>query len=353
MKISDFLKRENNNLDLMRIVLASLVIVGHSPTLNGPGPFWVDPIGQFFPFTYSGALAVKVFFFISGLVVTNSFLNNRSPINFIISRFFRLMFPLLFLLLITVFVFGPLLTTLPINEYFNSDPFKYIWNNLTFSTDYTLPGMFANNFYANAVNGSLWTLLYEVACYVMLLGVLLLLSDKNKYYLNIPLVLILIDAFLPTRFIFHWLGDNPEGNLLPASFAYGVFFAVNAEKIKMNLGIVIGSFLVFYTFNHTNYAQIVFILACCNFIVYLAQNPFVLKLKPKYDFSYGVYLWGFLIQQTTFHYLGHIYTGLHCLIALTVSILIALISAIFIEKPFINLGKNTTKFLKEKFPALK
>ena len=337
----------------MRIVLASLVIVGHSPTLNGASPLWVDPISQFFPFTYSGAIAVKIFFFISGLVVTNSYLNNRSPIHFIISRSFRLMFPLLFLLLITVFVFGPLLTTLSVNDYFNSDPFKYIWNNIGFNTDYSLSGVFQYNIYPLAVNGSLWTLAYEIACYIILLGVLLILSDKNKYYLNIPIILIIIDGFLPTKFIFNWPGDSPEANLLPASFAYGVFFAVNAEKIKMNFGVVLGSFLIFHIFSTTTHAQLIFIFACCNLIVYLAQTPFILKLKPKYDFSYGIYLWGFLIQQVTYNYLGHLYVGLHCLISLTASILIALISSIFIEKPFINLGKQTISFLNKKFPALK
>jgi len=354
MKISDFLKRENNNLDLIRIVLACLVIVGHSRVLNGPSPSWVDPISLLFPFTYSGAIAVKLFFFISGMVVTNSYLNNRSPTHFIISRFFRLMFPLLFLLLITVFFFGPVLTNLSINEYFTSNPFKYIWNNLIFNTYYELPGVFQYNLYAlGAVNGSLWSLRYEVECYIFLLGAFLILFNKSKYLLNIPIALIIIDTLLPERIILKDLGGNPDLYLLPASFAFGVLFAVNAEKIKTNLWIVIAAFVIFYLFNNTDYTQLIFVFACCNLIIYLAQTPFMLKLKPTYDFSYGVYLWGFLIQQTTYHYLAHISIGLHCLISLTASIVMGLISSIFIEKPFINLGKQTIRVLKERFPSLK
>src|SRR6187551_1901956 len=98
MKISNFLNKENNNLDLIRILLASTVILGHTIAINGQTSYWIDPINYFFPITYSGALAVKIFFFISGLVVTNSFLNKNSLTYFIISRIFRIMPALLFLL---------------------------------------------------------------------------------------------------------------------------------------------------------------------------------------------------------------------------------------------------------------
>lgn len=143
MKISDFLDKDNNNLDLVRILLACLVIIGHANVLNGPSDYWIDPIEHFFKFTYSGALAVKLFFFISGLVVTNSYLAKNSAPYFIISRFFRLIPALFFLLMVTVFIFGPILTNLKTEEYFsNLNYFGYIWHNIIFYTDYLLPGIF-------------------------------------------------------------------------------------------------------------------------------------------------------------------------------------------------------------------
>ena len=354
MKISYFLNKENNNLDLIRILLSCLVIIGHAPILNGASNLWVDPIGNFFTFTYSGALAVKLFFFISGLVVTNSFLTNRSPVYFIISRFFRLIPSLLFVLVVTVFIFGPILTNLSLGEYFSSlDGLRYIRNNLIFSTDYSLPGIFSDNLYKTAVNGSLWSLNYEVGCYIILLAAFLLLTDKNKYYLNIPIAIIIIDTLLPSRIIFNWLGTNPEGYLLPASFAFGVLFAVNADKIQIKLNTVIASFLIYYTFNVTAFAQLIFIFASCTLVIYLASNKFIRKLKPKYDISYGIYLWGFLIQQALYHFLGHIYVGYHCLLALLVSILLALITNVIIEKPFIKIGKHTNKVVQRWFSTIK
>ncbi len=352
MNIAFILNKNNNNLDLIRIFLACLVIVGHSPILNGGSDFWIDPIGEFFSFTYSGALAVKIFFFVSGLLVTSSWLNNRSTLYFVVSRFFRLMPALLFVLLITVFVFGPIVTTLPWKEYFsNLDNFRYIWKNLIFSTDYSLPGLFAENPYKNAVNGSLWSLNTEVACYIVLLGTCLLLGNKNKYYLNIPIAIIIIDSFLPSRIFLNFLGDNPELNLLPASFALGALYAVNADKLVMNFKIVLGFFLLYYAFSNAAFAQLIFVFASCNLALYLASTKFVIKLKPKKDISYGIYLWGFLVQQTIVHYTGNIYVGLHCLLAIVMSILLALLTNILVEKPFINLGKSTINSIRKRFPV--
>lgn len=353
MKIADFIKRENNNLDLIRIILACFVIVGHSPILNGGSKNWIDPIGHFFSFTYSGALAVKLFFFISGLVVTNSILTHKSPVHFIVSRSFRLLPALLFVLLVSVYVFGPILTSLQLHEYYlNLDHYPYISNNLIFKTEYVLPEVFNNNLYKNTVNGSLWSLRYEVTCYIALLSMFLILSNKSKYDLNIPIAIIIIDTLLPTRVVLNWMGDNPEVYMLPATFAFGAFFAVNVDKIRMNFNIVLGSFLIYFIFSNTSHAQIIFTFAACNAVIYIASTKFLLKLKPKVDISYGIYLWGFLIQQTLFYFLGHIYVGLHCLLALIIATLLALITHVIIEKPFINVGKVVIKTLKVRFPLL-
>ena len=193
MKISEFLNKENNNLDLARILLACLVIIGHSKVLNGTGGYWIDPIEHFFGFTYSGAFAVKLFLFISGLVVANSYFNKRSPVYFIVSRIFRILPALLFVLLVTVFIFGPLLTKYTASDYFSQlNNFAYIWHNIVFYSDYYLPGVFTDNLYPDIVNGSLWSLRYEVGCYAVLLLLLLILGNRNKKYFIIPILLIIM-----------------------------------------------------------------------------------------------------------------------------------------------------------------
>jgi peptidoglycan/LPS O-acetylase OafA/YrhL len=168
--ISDYLRRENNNIDIIRLILSSMVIWGHTLALNGNSTYWIDPITYLFPFTYSGAVAVKIFFFISGLVVTNSLLKNGSPVQFIVSRFFRIWPSLLFCALITSLVIGPFLSSYASNYYFAGlDNFRYIRNGFFLAGD-TLPGVFTNNYRPSIVNGSLWTLPLEVNCYIILLA---------------------------------------------------------------------------------------------------------------------------------------------------------------------------------------
>jgi peptidoglycan/LPS O-acetylase OafA/YrhL len=350
MKISNFLNREHNNLDLVRVILSCLVIVGHSPILNGSSSLWADPIGFFFKFTYSGSLAVKLFFFISGLVVTHSLITKKRASQFVISRVFRLMPALFFVLIITVFVFGPMVTSMSIGDYFsNLNHLQYIFNNLLFKTDYYLPAVFSSNIYPGAVNGSLWSLSYEVGCYIGLLGLFLILQNQKAVYWKYIFFLILTDTLLPYKFIFGWLGNNPDIYLLPVIFSFGAFSAIYAEKIEINLKVVLGTYLIFFLFKDTAYAQLIFVFAACATVIYVASNKHVLKFKPKYDISYGIYLWGFLIQQTLYHFFGHLYVGLHCLLAIVISVILSLITHILIEKPFMDLGRHTYNALKKRF----
>ena len=155
MKVSYILNRENNNLDLIRIVLACMVILGHSPFLNGSSRFWFDPISLFFSYTYSGSFAVKMFFFISGLVVTNSLITQKSAIKFIIARIFRILPALFFVLLLTVLVFGSILTSHNLSSYFlDKKILSYFLDHLIFSNHSidSLPGVFENNIFKNKID---------------------------------------------------------------------------------------------------------------------------------------------------------------------------------------------------------
>lgn len=345
MRVSDILNKDNNNLNLIRLILASMVIVGHSPILNGGSNYWVDPITYFFPFAASGPWAVNLFFFISGLVVTNSLINNRKPLQFIVARLFRIMPAFAFVVIFSAFIIGPIVSSFTYNQYFDSSTtYTYITENLLFHVYYNLPGVFANNFYKNAVNGSLWTLAYEMSCYVILLGVFLIIRNKGKLFFNIILGIILLEGFSPYKFIFNWLGTNPEINLLPAAFALGSLLAVNAEDIKIDQFSVLGVMLIYFFFRSSGYANFFFNIASSITILFVAANKYFNMYRPKYDVSFGVYLWGFVVQQTLFHYTGKIYVGWHCILSLIISFALAYLTHFFIEKPGINLGKKLAPF---------
>lgn len=349
MKVSEILKRENNNLDLIRVFLAALVIYAHSPTLNKTTSGWTDVINYFFNYTYSGSWAVKLFFFISGLVVTNSYLHKKSHIYFIISRAFRVV-PLLFVVyFFTAFIAGPILTSFGLKAYFsNSQVYSYFFDNLVFNTKYSLPGVFENNADRGSVNGSIWSLRYEMACYIIVLIVFLFLGKKNKLWLNIPILFFLIDAFFPEGLMRMYLGENMHINVLPFSFALGALFAVNSDIIKINIWVFISSAVLVFLLRNTVKAELFLITSSSIFTLYLSTRAFFLKLQPKHDLSYGIYVWGFLVQQTVFFYFGHMNTALHCIISIIISFILSYVTYIYVEKPYIKKGKDLFKYYRSK-----
>ncbi len=84
----------------------------------------------------------------------------------------------------TVFILGPLFTTLPLRDYFASG---MTWANLdnfstiVLKTGWALPGVFEHNRFPVDVCAPLWTLPLEVRCYliVMVTGMLGLLSSAR------------------------------------------------------------------------------------------------------------------------------------------------------------------------------
>jgi surface polysaccharide O-acyltransferase-like enzyme len=76
MLLNKVLQKENNNLDVFRVIAAVMVIYGHANAFL-PGEGRGDIVARFLPFDYSGSLAVKLFFFLSGLVVTNSLIEKK------------------------------------------------------------------------------------------------------------------------------------------------------------------------------------------------------------------------------------------------------------------------------------
>ena len=105
MKISDYLIKNNNNLDVVRLILASIVIYGHAPCfidVTGRSDF----VAGILNFTYSGNVAVITFFMISGLLVSNSLFSKSDWKVYLLSRVFRLLPGLIFLSLCTVIICG-------------------------------------------------------------------------------------------------------------------------------------------------------------------------------------------------------------------------------------------------------
>ena len=137
MNLSELLKKENNNLDVFRLVAACMVIYGHAYAV-APQAGRVDAVARLLGHDYSGSLAVKIFFFLSGLVVTNSLLQKRNVVHFAIARFFRIWPALIFVTVVSALLLGPFVTALSLARYFSQGQLS---DYRLLDTNYSLPGL--------------------------------------------------------------------------------------------------------------------------------------------------------------------------------------------------------------------
>ena len=155
MLLADLAKGRDNNFNLIRFIAASLVLFSHSyPLAMGNG--FPEPLSNSLGTSW-GSIAVDVFFVASGFFIAASFSLKSSFKSFAMARILRIYPALIITTLLTVFVLGPLFTSLSLFDYFShSQTYQYLIKNTTLLTgiEYYLPGVFTDTPYNQAVNGS-------------------------------------------------------------------------------------------------------------------------------------------------------------------------------------------------------
>ena len=347
MYVKDILKRENNNFDLLRIIAALLVIYGHSNVFVTKKTH--DFLNHYIFYDYSGGVSVKVFFFLSGLFVTNSILVKRNPFGFAISRIFRIFPALIFVVFLTTFLIGAIFTNLSLAEYYsNQETYSYFYKNVLLFLSYSLPGVFSSNLSAG-VNGSLWSLPYEFYSYALLLCLFVFGIFKNRNLATLIGIGIIIDAFMGNKFIFTWIQPNDiDRQFLCLSFAFGCLLALWKDKVKINIELILSSFIICYLFRNTSLTPYLMYISIFLTLIYLFTRNFIVHLKPRYDLSYGVYLWGWVIQQIWVSLMPGLSSLKLTVLSSFSSVLVGYLSWKIVEKPFINYGKKLSKVFDNK-----
>lgn len=339
MLLRDLLKKENNNLDIFRVGAALMVIYGHAYAIV-PTPGQIDIIGRWLGFDYSGSLAVKVFFFLSGLVVTNSLMTKRSVTHFVISRVFRIWPALIVVLLACALILGPVFTELPVVAYLSlGQVYGYIEHNALMDVQYVLPGVF-ENLPRNAVNGSLWSIPYEVAAYIVLLSVFMMRLLEPRYLATLMFLVILADAALGNTLVFTWLPDNSEIITLAPCFAFGALLALWKDEIMINAPLCAGAWGLFFILSTSTYNYYFLYAAMFLTILYVSGLKLVVALKPRVDVSYGTYLWGWPIQQVMAYFFLEYGLRFNQVTSMVIALLFGLASWHLIEKRCIRMGST-------------
>ena len=318
----------NNNFDLLRLVAASAVLLSHSFAVVG------DNQPQIGGYTL-GTIAVYVFFAISGYLIVGSWSYRPELGAFLAKRALRIVPAYLAMLLIVAFVLGPILTTWTAAAYFHSGwPVRFVTQNLTFTPhlEYALPGVFGN-LTSYSVNSSIWTLPFEVRAYLLVAVLGLLGAFRNRTVGAITLAVVIV----ATGFIKHtpdlW---NP---VMLRMFAVGGIIWLLRERLPLRGWLAVagcGSWLLLSGTSLGPWFAALSIPYATVVVAYRSPRGWA-QLTRFGDFSYGLYVWGWVVQQTTLSLLPGLSPFELFALALPVSYGVGAVSWFAIEQPMLRL----------------
>lgn len=291
------MQHKDNNLNLLRLIAALMVLYAHSFAFYG------NPPAGFLGLASYGGLGIEIFFIISGYLIVKSWDFTPSVANFLIKRSLRIFPALIVVVLISMFVLGPMFTTLTVSEYFAHPQFWSYMKNIILSPVFYLPGVLEHARVPNAVNGSLWSLPVEFFMYLVVMGLGLLFKGGRWVYTAVTALFALTVVFWCWR-------DAPlvvvYGTDVRNIFLTGIYFMIGACYAKWRLerwfslsGVCV---LIMATILLAPYA------AVSKLLLWLALPYVVLAyglsrswlgswVNRVGDCSYGVYIYAFPVQQ--------------------------------------------------------
>lgn len=325
-----------NNFTTIRIVLAWLVLYGHSFAIQAV-PGVRDPLNQMFQGSiWIGAIAVNGFFAISGFLVAASLIK-RGVVDYTISRLLRIIPALIVCVFASVFLIGLTLTTLSSNDYLsNTETWSYLGNALAFlRMQWTLPGVFEGN-PRSAINGSLWTLNVEVLCYLLLAATTFLGFRFSKLTGNVLVLVVLAVGFISFESI-PLLGVNLKWSRPALYFLIGVFLYLNRDRVFLDGRIaLIAAVLAFMAFGE-EWFDYIFPPTLIYLIFYLAYATKPLRTDAAIgDISYGLYIYAWPVQQLVVLFFPDHGPYFNIVVSSPIVILLAWLSWHYIEKRMLS-----------------
>lgn len=337
----------HNNFDIIRLLAALGVVISHSYDLLGQDMH--EPLRRLTAGHYSlSYYGVRIFFIISGFLIFKSASNSNSTSGYFRKRSLRIFPALIVALLVCIFFFGPLTTQLSLHKYFsNSNTFTYFLNVLLYHSQQQLPGVYrVHNLYP-VVNGSLWTLTYEFSFYILLYVAYTLKLLKTSVITILAFIaLIITDVFIQDLSISTLY--YPSINMSPGAFIdfsifflSGVIFAQLSDHIKITF---ISGTLAFFLFLSLTLYSNSFFNKIANYLILPYILFFISFIKGRLnhagkhgDFSYGIYIYSYPIQQTLIHFFPKISPFFLIIVSLFALIPFAYFSWFKIEKPMLLL----------------
>ena len=290
-----------SGFDVLRLTLAIGVLMVHSVDIAhclAAGDELFSSVLR--PFV---RIKLPMFFAISGFLVTASFVKAPGMAQFLWQRALRIYPALVAAVLVFSFVIGPAFTVFSTSHYL-TDPLlaRYLLNATGCSISFELPGVFGANPHPRTVNTQLWTLPFELGCYLLLVLVATVVTRGRATCLLLLTLLSSAGLFLYKVRAQGWVPVPPgpvSGYLLMSCFFAGAWLYLSRDRMPycprlfglslaaslLLLGVVPGG-------DHLAALPVAYVT------VYLGlRNPQRGVYASGAWFSYGIYLYGFAVQQ--------------------------------------------------------
>lgn len=321
---------QRNNFDLLRLLLAVLVVFSHSFAFVGSAdtePAWVLTRHQ----QTLGGISVDCFFIISGFLITASWQRSGSLLSYLRKRCYRIYPGFLGVAVVTAIVIVPLsggeVEGIGAHHGFFARTVQVMLSVIRLSQFHTNGTFLLNP--EQKVNGSLWTIRYEFICYLVVAALGLVGIYRRRI---VVFILLLILLPLPSISVDDW----PRLGLM---YVTGMLAWLYRDRIHLNdMRTIIAILSLVIAARVPHLWEPAFAVAGSQLVFTAAYSKGLRRLLPttERDLSYGIYLYSCPIQQVIVTYFHPVLPITLFLLASPLIVMLALLSWHLVESPFLK-----------------
>ena len=296
-----------NSFDAIRMFAAFCVFYSHGLGMAGYLEPPLGPLGIALSST-----GLYIFFGLSGYLVALSLKREPRPSRFVAARVLRI-YPAWIVNMLFCVALGAATTTLPAVAYWHDgQTASFLRHNLPIlftPNQFQLPGVLTDARWP-MINGSVWTVKYELLCYALLLGLATLVPARLATRRTVLTVATVAFAALYIRHI--TLRPNPEGPIFFAhwnsfnllrffmTFLAGALYAASeplGERTRLAYLLAAGGLITFGPSPHFARAGIILLLTVM--VIELGKTRWLhSRLYQRVgDLSYGTFLYAYPVQN--------------------------------------------------------
>ena len=333
----------NNNFGFLRLLFAVLVIFAHAPdALDGNKNR--ELMFSIFGSMTLGDLAVSGFFMISGYLILMSYQRSSSFKSYITKRILRIYPGFIVSTLFCYFCVVPLAQNWQFLAKFDAWFWLKSWLKMMILVPPWAGDVFTTP--VPSLNEPAWTIRYEFLCYLILPLISYFFKDKIKNYLYLLTALLVAMFMLKNLNVNYTLPKPFDYEIDPflrvfSAYLMGSIFYLLRDKIVFNAKYTIISTLILLILLFSKpFAYIALNTLGAYLLFHFAlhyKNQFLSTIGSKTDFSYGIYLYAWPVQNLIIQKYPAIHPLILSLIVLAIAGVFALISWHWVEKPFLQL----------------